>query len=158
MEGEEDYGGVGDQSDQSRWHEIGNGPPPISASKVSRRCVISSLLSSPNLAPACINRSDFTVMVEQISAILSARLRDLLIWRMMWGGSSDPSNSFTRLSSSNTISNNNNNNNKQQQQQQFQQQQQQQQQFLAAMRLSGSTDKWGTTSLSTTYQNWYADT
>ncbi|KAL3794428.1 hypothetical protein ACHAW5_005627 [Stephanodiscus triporus] len=45
-----------------RWHEVGNGPHPICAS------------------------TDFDIMVDQMSSILSARLRDLLVSRMLFGG------------------------------------------------------------------------
>ena len=45
-----------------RWHEVGNGPRPTCAS------------------------SDFSIMVDQISSILSARLRDLLFNRLLCGG------------------------------------------------------------------------
>ncbi len=49
-----------------RWHEVGNGPHPICAS------------------------SDFDVMVDQISSILSMRLRNLLVTRLLCG-EGDPS-------------------------------------------------------------------
>jgi hypothetical protein len=79
-----------------RWHEVGNGPHPICAS------------------------SDFDVMVDQISSILSVRLRDLLVakTRTLLGGGDPldpifhrPSASFSSHSSHASIENGVKNNN-----------------------------------------------
>ena len=79
-----------------RWHEVGNGPHPICAS------------------------SDFDVMVDQISSILSVRLRDLLVakTRTLLGGGDPldpifhrPPASFSSYSSHASIENGVKNNN-----------------------------------------------
>mmetsp|Transcript_10507 Transcript_10507/g.22651 ORF Transcript_10507/g.22651 Transcript_10507/m.22651 type:complete len:547 (-) Transcript_10507:482-2122(-) len=54
----EDVDSLAEQLTHQRWHEIGNGPPPLCAS------------------------SNFDVMVDQLSSILAMRLRELLVYWM----------------------------------------------------------------------------